>query len=59
MPSPPGRDPDRPEKDVAVAGYEHMPIFINADTATANFNLIRVLPGAAGQSISFSFFDAR
>jgi hypothetical protein len=46
------------EKDVAVAGYEHMPIFINADTATANFNLIRVLPGAAGQSISFSYFDA-
>ena len=46
------------EKDVAVAGYEHMPIFINADTATATFNLIRVLPGAAGQSISFSYFDA-
>ncbi len=46
------------EKDVAVSGYEHMPIFINADTATANFNLIRVLPGAAGQSISFSYFDA-
>jgi hypothetical protein len=45
------------EKEVAVAGYEHMPIFINADTATASFNLIRVLPGAAGQSISFSFFD--
>lgn len=46
------------EKDVAVAGYEHMPIFMNADTASATFNLIRVLPGAAGQSISFSYFDA-
>ena len=46
------------EKEVAVAGYEHMPIFINADTASATFNLIRVLPGAAGQSISFSYFDA-
>jgi len=46
------------EKEVAVAGYEHMPIFINANTATATFNLIRVLPGAAGQSISFSYFDA-
>jgi hypothetical protein len=46
------------EKNVAVSGYEHMPIFINADTATATFNLIRVLPGAAGQTISFSYFDA-
>jgi Flp pilus assembly protein TadG len=46
------------EKEVAVAGYEHMPIFMNADTATATFNLIRVLPGAAGQSIAFSYFDA-
>ncbi len=46
------------EKDVAVAGYEHMPIFMNADTASATFNLIRVLPGAAGQSIAFSYFDA-
>jgi len=46
------------EKNVAVSGYEHMPIYMNADTATANFNLIRVLPGAAGQSISFSYFDA-
>jgi Flp pilus assembly protein TadG len=46
------------EKEVAVAGYEHMPIFMNADTASATFNLIRVLPGAAGQSISFSYFDA-
>jgi Flp pilus assembly protein TadG len=46
------------EKNVAVAGYEHMPIYINADTATATFNLIRVLPGAAGQTIAFSYFDA-
>ena len=46
------------EKNVAVSGYEHMPIFINANTATATFNLIRVLPGAAGQTISFSYFDA-
>jgi hypothetical protein len=46
------------EKNVAVAGYEHMPMFMNADTATATFNLIRVLPGAAGQTIAFSYFDA-
>ncbi len=46
------------EKDVAVAGYNHMPIFVNANTASPVFNLIRVLPGAAGQSIAFSYFDA-
>jgi Flp pilus assembly protein TadG len=46
------------EKEVAVSGYDHMPIFVNANTAAPIFNLIRVLPGAAGQSISFSYFDA-
>jgi len=46
------------ETSVAVAGYSHMPISINADTATAVFNLIRVLPGAAGHFIQFSYFDA-
>lgn len=46
------------EKEVAVSGYNHMPIFVNANTASPIFNLIRVLPGAAGQSISFSYFDA-
>ena len=46
------------EKDVAVSGYNHMPIFVNANTASPIFNLIRVLPGAAGQSIAFSYFDA-
>jgi Flp pilus assembly protein TadG len=46
------------EKEVAVSGYNHMPIFVNANTAAPIFNLIRVLPGAAGQFISFSYFDA-
>ncbi len=46
------------EQYVSVSGYNHMPIYINADAATATFHLIRVLPGAAGQKISFSFFDA-
>jgi Flp pilus assembly protein TadG len=46
------------ETSVAVAGYSHMPIDINATGSTSTFNLIRVLPGAAGQFISFSFFDA-
>ena len=46
------------ENSVAVSGYNHMPIFVNAAAATAQFHLIRVLPGAAGQKISFSYFDA-
>ena len=37
------------EKSVAVSGYNHMPIFVNSEAASVNFNLIRVLPGAAGQ----------
>jgi hypothetical protein len=45
------------EKYVAVAGYDRMPIYQNGNTNTATFNLIRVLPGARGYSISFSFFD--
>ncbi len=46
------------EQKVAVSGYSHMPIFVNSEAASVNFNLIRVLPGAAGQKISFSYFDA-
>jgi Flp pilus assembly protein TadG len=46
------------EKDVAVSGYQHMPIFVNASTAAPIFNLIRVLPGARGQTINFTYFDA-
>lgn len=46
------------ENQVSVSGYDRMPIFANATAATSTFNLIRVLPGAAGQFVSFSFFDA-
>lgn len=46
------------ERSVAVSGYEHMPIYVNAPSATSTFNLLRVLPGAAGRRISFEFFDA-
>jgi hypothetical protein len=35
-----------------------MPVYMNAPTTSATFYLIRVLPGAAGQKISFSYFDA-
>ncbi len=46
------------EKKVAVSGYEHMPIFANAPSASSSFNLLRVLPGAAGRRIEFEFYDA-
>ncbi len=46
------------ETSVSVSGYEHMPIFVNAPSAVSTFNLLRVLPGAAGRRISFEFFDA-
>jgi Flp pilus assembly protein TadG len=46
------------ERGVAVSGWERMPIFANSTAATTEFPLIRALPGAAGQYIDFSFFDA-
>jgi Flp pilus assembly protein TadG len=46
------------ERDVAVAGWDRMPIYANSEAASTTFNLIRALPGTAGQSIEFSFFDA-
>jgi Flp pilus assembly protein TadG len=46
------------ERGVAVSGWDRMPIYANSDAATTTFNLIRILPGAAGQSIEFDFFDA-
>jgi Flp pilus assembly protein TadG len=42
---------------VTVASWGKMPIFANADTASSEFNLIRVLPGAAGKTLIFKFFD--
>src|SRR6185295_10573266 len=42
---------------VSVSGYNSMAIFANATGASSQFHLIRVLPGAAGNFISFSFFD--
>jgi Flp pilus assembly protein TadG len=46
------------ERGVAVSGWDRMPIYANYDGATTEFPLIRALPGAAGQYIAFSFFDA-
>ena len=42
---------------VSVASYGRMPIFANSDAASSTFNLIRVLPGAAGKTVVFKFFD--
>lgn len=43
---------------VSVSSWGDMPIFANSDQATPVFNLIRVLPGAAGKNLIFKFFDA-
>jgi len=45
------------ENLVSVSGFDRMPIFANATNAQSQLNLIRVLPGAAGQYVSFSFYD--
>ncbi len=50
--------PSGAERDVAVSGWDRMPIFANSTAASTVFPLIRVLPAAAGQYIKFSFFDA-
>jgi Flp pilus assembly protein TadG len=42
---------------IAVSPFTRMPIFANSNGSQATFNLIRVLPGNAGQSIDFSFYD--
>lgn len=42
---------------ISVAAWGRMPIFANANAATPVFNLIRVLPGAAGKTLVFGFFD--
>ena len=42
---------------VTVSSWARMPIYANADTATTEFNLIRILPGAAGKKLWFQFFD--
>jgi Flp pilus assembly protein TadG len=46
------------ERDVAVSGWDRMPIYANSEAASTTFPLIRALPGTAGQYIEFSFFDA-
>jgi hypothetical protein len=42
---------------LSVSAYESMPIFANSSSSAPEFNLIRLLPGAAGKTLSFTFFD--
>ncbi|WP_158604447.1 TadE/TadG family type IV pilus assembly protein [Nocardioides mangrovicus] len=46
-----------PAGAVSVAAFGRMPIYMNSNASTATFNLIRVLPAAAGKSMNFTFFD--
>jgi Flp pilus assembly protein TadG len=48
---------DGSQSSVSVAGYDRMPMYANASGSVETFNLIRVLPGAAGSFINFSFYD--
>ncbi len=40
-----------------MSGCERMPIYANSTANSATFNLIQVLPNAAGKSFTFSGFD--
>jgi hypothetical protein len=42
---------------VSVSGWKRMSIYVNASTTTATFNLVQVLPNAAGKSFEFDAFD--
>ncbi len=45
-------------KLMSVSAYERMPIYMNVpNTLPAEFNLLRVPQGAAGQNMKVSFFD--
>jgi hypothetical protein len=43
--------------DVAVSAWERLPI-LQVAASPATFNLVRALPNAKGQYLTFSFFDA-
>lgn len=46
-----------PAGGISVAAYERMRIFANSDSASTEFNLVRVPPAAANKSLVISFFD--
>lgn len=46
-----------PAGAISVAAYEKMRIFANSDSASTEFNLVRVAPAAANKTLVISFFD--
>lgn len=46
-----------PAGGISVAAYDKMRIFANSDSATTEFNLVRVPPAAATKALVISFFD--
>lgn len=46
-----------PAGGVSVAAWEKMRIHANSDSATTEFNLVRVVPAAANKTLVVSFFD--
>jgi len=43
--------------DLSVSAHERMAIYANATGANSEFNLVRVIPSAAGKTLVFGFFD--
>ncbi len=43
---------------VSVAGWDRMGMWMNSDSVTSTFNLVRVVPAAASKTLDFEFFDA-
>ncbi|MBI1352620.1 MAG: hypothetical protein GC156_16080 [Actinomycetales bacterium] len=50
-------DGDSAAAQVSVSGWERMPIYVNAQNSTANFNLVQVHPNSAGKFFEFQAFD--
>lgn len=43
---------------VSVAGWDRMGMWMNSQSITSTFNLVRVVPAAASKTLDFEFFDA-
>lgn len=48
---------DAPAKSMSVAGWQRMGMYMNYGGATAEFNLVRVIPAAATKTLTISFYD--
>ena len=45
--------------DLSVSSQERMPIYANATGANSEFNLVRVIPAAAGKTLVFELLRRR